>query len=332
MCTAADLTLNRRKLATTKGEVSALRGASEHPQGLDLPAGDKASSLARELQTCPASYTPDYPDAISSGGYDTYVASIIGTFIKDGKDNRCDSNAVGDYFIGWAAASIAAAAATEVPIGNTVAQVALNAFEVVIHQIEYQDGNIDSAEIEAGYENTVKLITATCDIRTDIADVKSTAITRFDAISTTLTNFQTLVTNRFTTLDSSIQAFSEDVTNRFNTVDISIEEFRSDVTNRIQAFRTDMSNRFSTVDTTLVNLQTYLTTRLDTVETILDSRFDSVDNTLSARFDRLDRELKIIRTLLITPEGRRTAFNDPTLICDGIRTTNGNCPTVTNFP
>ena len=38
------------------------------------------------------SFSPDYP---TGGGYDAAVASLIGTVITDGKDNRTSADAVG---------------------------------------------------------------------------------------------------------------------------------------------------------------------------------------------------------------------------------------------
>ena len=119
---------------------------------------------------------------------------------------------------------------------------------------------------------------------------------------------------------------------RFNQVD-----------NKLVDLETFLTSRFNQVDTTLSDLKTFLSQRLDTVELtlqtrfnqielILQTRFGQVDATLSSRFGQLDKETTIIRTLLITPEGRKTAFNKAGLICDGIETIAGNCPTVVNFP
>ena len=64
----------------------------------------------------------------------------------------------------------------------------------------------------------------------------------------------------------------------------------------------------------------------------MNGRLDAIESTLETRFSQVDDLLAIVRTLLITPEGRRTAWNKQGLICNGDESATGNCPTVLNFP
>ena len=60
-----------------------------------------------ELQDADKVIRANYP---LGAEYDAAVASIIGTFIKDGKESQMDDNAVGGFIIGLGAVRVAAAA------------------------------------------------------------------------------------------------------------------------------------------------------------------------------------------------------------------------------
>lgn len=84
---------------------------------------------------------------------------------------------------------------------------------------------------------------------------------------------------------------------------------------QITALEEEVTDRFDTVDTSIADLRSYV-----------ETRFNTVDATLSD----INAQLAMIRTLLITPQGQRTAYNSKTLICDGAE--GGNCATVAAFP
>ena len=128
ICAAADVTNSGRRLAATKQD--GLRG---HTGAADSPIEDEGLLPGRHLQTCPSDYTPAYGEDEPTGGYDTFVASIVGTFIQDGKKERTSANDVGAYYIGFSAASLGAAAATGVPAVDNIAQAILAAFTIAIN-------------------------------------------------------------------------------------------------------------------------------------------------------------------------------------------------------
>jgi len=125
--------------------------------------------------TCLPKATVVYAD--DSGvdtGYDIAVASIVGTFIDNGKRSRTNDDAVGPTVIIALAAAKAAYAAGDAceavpPIANAAcvaAKVVLNeavvALETIADQISFHDGGIDSSEIAATLENTIIILDQTC--------------------------------------------------------------------------------------------------------------------------------------------------------------------------
>jgi hypothetical protein len=112
-------------------------------------------------------FTPDYP---SGGGYDLFVASIRGTFILNGNQERTDTNRVGNLLVSKIAAdalvltfdlcetSVGLAATIGFCAAEIGALVAQAVIDLMIAQIDFHDGSIDSAELEAAYENTVRLL------------------------------------------------------------------------------------------------------------------------------------------------------------------------------
>jgi hypothetical protein len=121
-------------------------------------------------------FIPQYPSLSTRSdtvGYKANIASILNTFILgvNGRDDRTDADAVGDFSIGRAVIDVAKAALTSCDnvvleflsagacLGaRTAAEVASQAVAITNDQIAYQDGLIDSAEIEAAYENSVILL------------------------------------------------------------------------------------------------------------------------------------------------------------------------------
>lgn len=128
------------------------------------------------------SYSPDYP---AGGNYDTFIATLPGLGLLDnGKTNRTDANGVAGAWIAIETLKVAAIIAQGVcdaaPSGDivftnvvlcppsAVAWEAVQSTQIVLDQTGFQDSLIDSAEIEATYENSKTIITNTFDIYNDL--------------------------------------------------------------------------------------------------------------------------------------------------------------------
>jgi hypothetical protein len=114
-------------------------------------------------------FAPDYP---SGANYDVFTATLFGFgLLPNGAENRCDTNGVAGAQIAAATTSAiktleyACAAIPGDDVGGDSicwgailidAIVEFAALEV-LEQCNFQDSLIDSAEIEAAYENTVEI-------------------------------------------------------------------------------------------------------------------------------------------------------------------------------
>jgi hypothetical protein len=308
MCNLANLETSGRKLKPASTTLSNKNDESTHAK-LNNPF---FKDRALEASVCIAEFDPAYADESGNPtGYDVYVAPVNAlNFFTGGKSNRSDADKYSVLKIAWGVAVVAAAAASEILIAQTVANVALGAIEITVDMIDTHDALTDGTEIEAGFENTRLLLKQTCNLVSQVDSFESIVATSFNTVDSTLSTFQADVTTRFNTVDSTLSTFQADVTTRFNTVDSTLSTFQKDVT-----------VRFNTVDSTLADLKVYL-----------DGRLSAIDDTLETRFNQLDDLMGMVRTLLITPQGQRTAWNNKDLTCDGDDTIDGNCPTVDNFP
>lgn len=254
--------------------------------------------------TCQVVFDPAYADESGSGtSYDTLVLTIEALYLFGGKLARSDADAFSGLYIGYITANAAATAAAGVPVVETVAGIALAAVESTVNQIEVHDGLIDSTEIQAAFENTQKLLTQTCNMIGQISTFEGNVNTQFTTVATTLTAFQSAMNVRFTTVDTALTTLTSNV-----------------------------ATGFTNTGGAITALQVVVNNRFDTLTTLVNGRLDAIETTLETRFSQLDDLLAIVRTLLITPEGRRTAYNKKGLICDGVEAATGNCPTVPNFP
>ena len=119
------------------------------------------------------SFDPDYP----SGGWIAFIEGILGVSLLDEK-SRCDEDLEETITIIHTAAKIAATIAqaacdsivvvlgegTNVPfcVAAGIANAVADAAQFVINACQALDDEVDSAEIEAGYENTKIIIDALC--------------------------------------------------------------------------------------------------------------------------------------------------------------------------
>lgn len=142
----------------------------------------------------PACLTPFDPFYADESGintaYDTYVASIEGLYVLEGKLERSNDDAYAELKIGWGAALTAAALATEIPLAATAANEVLAVFEIVIDQVDTHDNSVDSTEIEAAFENTQLLLTQTCNIIEQIDGVQERVDNRLHKIEDRLDDIE----------------------------------------------------------------------------------------------------------------------------------------------
>lgn len=141
-------------------------------------------------------------------------------------------------------------------------------------------------------------------------------------IEATFENVKTLMTDEvghFESLTSDISTFRTEANGRFTSID-----------NYLIAFQAAMNTRFDTVDSAIADFRAHVDTRMNTIESILETRFNKIDATLESRFNQVDAQLAMLRTLAITPEGRRTGWSGKDHICDGDES--GNCALVANYP
>ena len=309
ICGAANVLGRRRKLnkkqvraATSNYDVRFLKDVVEG-------AGNKQRGN-RDLQTttCQSAFAPAYPDDSGTGtSYDTWVASIEDLYLlaDDNKGSRSDHDAYSALKIAWAAAYVSDGAFGSIPIVGWLTGVAANSLEITIDQCDTHDGLHDSAEIQAAYENSERLLTQTCTISGQL-----------DSVSSTLTTFQSTVSSRFNTVDSSLSSLSTGQT---------------EIKATLATFQSTVNARFNAVDASLLSLgdgQTDIKNQLIALQTSVDT----MQAYLEASFATNTKLLNIIRTLLITPDGRRTGYNGKDLICDKDPLATGNCATVPNFP
>ena len=137
------------------------------------------------------SFPPDYP---SGSSYDTFIATLPGLGLLDnGKENRSDSNAVAATWIVIDTLQVTAiglqgvcdsAPSGDIVEGNVLAcppaalaWEAVQATQIVLDQVNFQDDEINGAEIEATFENSKTIIDNTANIYERLeehdADVKA---------------------------------------------------------------------------------------------------------------------------------------------------------------
>jgi hypothetical protein len=148
----------------------------------------------QQILTLPAiEFTPRYPQGAS---YDAFVATLPGLgLLSDGdlpgtQDDRCDANGEANTRIAFGALQatanaldvlcntivVVAGEGTNLPacVAAGVVHEATLASQIVIDQCGYQTALVDSAEIEAAYENTRQIIAQIMKHDTDIKAILAT--------------------------------------------------------------------------------------------------------------------------------------------------------------
>jgi hypothetical protein len=285
---------------------------------VDTTSTDHAKTRFLTAPTCQAPVDPQYADESGEGtGYDTAVASIVTTYLQDGKSQRANDDAVGILLVlvgggkeadaGFTACDAVVSAATfgACLAAKTASAVITASLELVYEQVAFHDGGIDSTEIKATYENSELILAQTCSIISQTDSFETNVVGRFNTVDSTLSTFQTDVATRFNTVDSTLTTFQADVATRFTTVDTTLAAFEANVV-----------GRFGAVDATLAAFEANMVNRLDQVDDAI-AEFRAENEAL----------LRIVRILLTTPNGRRTGYNKQ--ICDSLGT---KCPLVDDFP
>uniref|UniRef100_A0A0G4IER5 Uncharacterized protein n=1 Tax=Chromera velia CCMP2878 TaxID=1169474 RepID=A0A0G4IER5_9ALVE len=251
-------------------------------------------------------YTPFTPDYTPPGGsYQDSVASLIGPFITDDPwfESRSDDNAVAGAVIALETNRIAQAAfalcefiprTLPIPIPfvgivripNPIYLVCkapelafivlVQAFEILLDQVDFHDGNIDSAEIEAAWRNSVSLLLGFCKLQ---ADVEAAA----DLIERTI---------------NTEHALTRDLVRRELDFIRDTDAFQEHET------RVNVSNEHEITKQLIAN---------ETLEFSLKIR--SAFESLRFRLDQQDEQLRIIRRLLITPKILRPEWRENNTDC-----------------
>lgn len=268
-----------------------------------LPAMQKYSATVQSAVAPSTLFAPAYP---SGGNYNTWTATMpglgllidspdIGTETGTAlNDERCDANAEAGTLIALSTLSAVAIAADTVcnstpspfepaaciPAG--VANAAVLATEIVLWQCGYQTALVDSAEIEAAFENTVQLIGT---------------VNHVDVMIHDETNF---------TDDSELAVHDDDIKTGLATHD-------TDVKTAVLVHDTDIKSGLATHDAEIksavlihdTDIKSALATHDSDVKALLANVQAGV-NANGARLDLLlERQLEVVR-LLHTPQGMRS--------------------------
>lgn len=279
-----DATESMRFLADSAGRIDPLQRES-------LKSSDRKSMESKALLAA-QSFVPAYP---AGGNYNTYTATLPGLGLQvDSADigtetgttlnnERCDTNGEAGAWIAHAVLVIAAdvgntaCSATPSPFEPTtcipagVLNAAVSASEIVLNQCAFQTGLVDSAEIEAGFENSVEVIGT---------------VNNIDVMVNDETNF---------TDDVELNAHDTGIKTVMSTHD-------TDMKSVLSTHDTDIKSAVSTHDT---DIKTALSTHDTDIKALLANVQAGVDEN-GVKLDLLlARQLEVIR-LLHTPEGRRS--------------------------
>lgn len=168
-------------------------------------------------------------------------------------------------------------------------------YQSTVESLNVHDGLIDATEIQAAFENSQKILTQSCNLISQVNTFQMTAITRFGNIDAAINNFQSTVNTRFNTVDASITTLTNNVAIGFDTTYSRFDSVDGDLAVLSDSVATGFANVYE---------------RFDQLETLVNTRLDVIEATLEAHFTQLGDLLAIVRTLLITPDGRRTGNVD----------------------
>uniref|UniRef100_A0A0G4IFJ4 Uncharacterized protein n=1 Tax=Chromera velia CCMP2878 TaxID=1169474 RepID=A0A0G4IFJ4_9ALVE len=252
----------------------------------------RLQSTALEAE-CPSNFTALYkgfgPGYASGPDVSALQASIQNTFLSSDLTQRSDSNAVGAFLITlWAADTAAVTLEYSCDLAsepNTefickgalgVAEVLVSSLETVRDQIEFHDGGIDSAEIQAGFVNSESLLDRMCALDEGIQALTSGVV------------MQIMAAHNVTRALISIQA----------------EEVRGNITEKAEETREFVRSEHE-------KTREFVVERFKDLEEILNEEVAVTE----FRLDQSDEQMRIARRLLLTPEKERPGYADPRNDC-----------------
>lgn len=190
-----------------------------------------------------------------------------------------------------------------------------------------QDGQVNSAKIDAAFHNTVTIYDALGGLGNNI----TTVINNLSTVSSNLTTIGTNVSNTETnvnTLTSNLNTLGTTLTTQIGTVDTDVDARITNLANSLtttgNALSLQLTNTDSDIDTRIGNLSTAITNlnnNLNTLVAALGSQIGSQGNLLDAL-------LRQIMKLQLTPQGQEV-IDPPILTCTGAPAGSpGACPNV----
>ena len=257
---------------------------------------------------------PAYPESPGDvGPYNTFTATLngLGALVDsdgDGRlnDERCGADYEADLQIGYSAiGSLDAvlAGCSALPPGAedicfataAIAAGTTFGFQIAISQCTLQDALVDSAEIEAAFENTVVIFDKLAEVQGTVNSTSSA----LSAHAAELTSGIDLLANLLRMTLTRIGEHDTAVKNALTTHD-------GDVKTALTVHDTDVKNAIGTHDTAVQS-------RLDGVQSGVDTNKELLQVVL-------ERQLEVIR-LLHTPQGQRES---DVPACDGVPCTWNN--------
>lgn len=247
---------------------------------------------------------PAYPE--SGGSYQIFTDTLSGLGALsdsdgDGRlnDERCGADYEADLQIALAfngsLAAVTAGCDALPPgakelchLGSVAFAVIVHGFEIAATQCELQDALVDSAEIEAAFENTVILYDKLSGVDDKLSGVESTVNntnSRAIGINEKIQFMLVMLGNHVIDADEKFASHDADIKNALNV-------HGTNITNTLNTHDTNISNSVSTHDNNmnvlLANIQNDINTNTGLLQTVID------------------QQLEVIR-LLHTPQGVRSS-------------------------
>jgi len=183
-----------------------------------------------------------------------------------------------------------------------------------------QDGQVNSAKIDAAFHNTVTIFDSLGGLGSSISTVSNNL--------TTVSNNLNTVSNNVSNLETNLNTIGTNLTNQVSNVDTDIDTRITALSNSLtttgNALSLQLTNVDSDIDTRIGNLSTAitnLTNNLNTIAATLTAQIGSQGNLMDAL-------LRQIMKLQLEPQGTQI-IDPPILTCTGAPTGSpGACPNV----
>jgi len=188
---------------------------------------------------------------------------------------------------------------------SAIGQIVMQVFDGVRMGIDLHDGVVDGAEIQATLANTESIIEWTCNLE---QYAQGEFLNMNTLVSNEASTSRTLMTTEHATTRDRI---SDEATTSRATVSSEHAATRDLISSESVAIQSAVSS--ASTDTQALILE-----ELGELKTYIDNRLDTIDDTL-----------RIVRRLLISPEGQRPGYNDKGVACDK---DGSNCPLPDAYP